>query len=70
MLCVPLRCKSRTGGVINMSNSSDRLFTVDDLKMLHTLSVYAAVAIENARNFSDLRHATDEILRHATILDM
>lgn len=70
MLCVPLRCKDSNIGVINMSNSSDKLFTLDDLKLLHSLAIYASVAIQSARNFSSLKNATDEVLRHATMLKM
>lgn len=70
MLCVPLRCKDSSIGVINMSNSSEKLFTLDDLKLLHSLAIYAFVAIQSARNFSSLKNATDEVLRHATMLNM
>ncbi len=67
MLCVPLRCGERNLGVINMSNSSERLFNVDDLKLLHSIALYASVAIENARNFSNFDSAAEELLRNATV---
>ncbi len=70
MLCVPLRCMDSNIGVINMSNTSDRLFTLDDLKLLHSLAIYASIAIQSAKNFSNLKSATDEILKHATMLNM
>ncbi len=70
MLCVPLRSQERTFGVINMSNGSGRLFTLDDLKLLRSLAVYASLAIQNAWNLSYLKEATSEVLRHATLLDM
>jgi putative methionine-R-sulfoxide reductase with GAF domain len=70
MLCIPLRCGKHSFGVVNMSNSSEKLFTLDDLKILHSLAVHAAIAIENGKNFSKLRAATDKVLRHATLLDM
>jgi CRP-like cAMP-binding protein len=70
MLCVPLRCQERTFGVINISNSSEQLFTLDDLKLLHSLAIYASLAIQNAWNLSSLKDATSEVLRHATLLDM
>jgi len=70
MLCVPLKWKDYNFGVMNMSNSSDRLFTIDDLKLLHSLAIHASIAIENAKNFSKLKNATDEVLRHATVLNI
>lgn len=70
MLCVPLRCKDANFGVINMSNSSERLFTLDDLKLLHSLAIYASIAIQSTKNFSTLKTVTDEVLRHATMLNM
>ncbi len=70
MLCVPLRCHERTFGVINMSNDSDQIFTLDDLKLLRSLAIYASLAIQNAWNLSSLKDATKEVLKHATLLDM
>lgn len=70
MLCVPVRCKSQNFGVINLSNSAEKLFVLEDLKLLHSLAIYAAIAILNAKNFAELNTATDEVLRHATMLDM
>jgi CRP-like cAMP-binding protein len=68
MLCVTLGYNGSNFGVINMSNSSDTVFTVDDLKLLHSLAVYGSLAIHNAKNFSLLRNSTDEVLRQATML--
>ena len=70
MLCVPLKGKSSPFGVINMSRSTGKLFTVEDLKLLRTVSIYASLAIENAINFTRLHDVTDEFLRHATLLDI
>ena len=69
ILCVPLKWKETCFGVINMSNGRD-LFTIDDLKMLRFIAIYASVAIENAINFSKLKDAADEILRNASLLDI
>jgi CRP-like cAMP-binding protein len=70
MLCVPLKLKTYTFGVINMSNSSGKYFSIDDLKLLHSIGIHASIAIENAKHFSNLKKATDEVLMHATLLDM
>jgi transcriptional regulator with GAF, ATPase, and Fis domain len=70
MLCVPLKLKNYNFGVINMTNSSEKYFAIDDLKLLHSIAIHASIAIENAKNFSKLKSATDEIIMHATLLDM
>jgi CRP-like cAMP-binding protein len=70
VLCAPLRCKGQNFGVINMSNSAEKLFTIDHLKLLHSLAIYASIAIQNALNFSQLKTAADDIILHATMLDM
>ena len=70
VLCVPIRGRNRHLGVINMSRISENLFVIEDLKLLRFIALYASVAIENAMNFTRLRNVTDEVLRHATMLDM
>lgn len=70
MICIPLKCNDKNIGVMNMSNNTDALFTLEDLKILNALSFYASVAIENARNFSTLRDASERVLRHASLLDV
>jgi CRP/FNR family transcriptional regulator, cyclic AMP receptor protein len=70
VLCVPIKSKNTHFGVINMSRISESLFTIEDLKLLRFIALYASIAIENAMNFSRLKNVADEILRHATMLDM
>lgn len=70
LLCVPLKCSGQTIGVMNMSNASERAFTLEQLKFLHALSIYASMAIQNARNFSNLRSAADRVLAHVSMLEM
>jgi len=67
LLCLPLKCNGQAFGVINMSNRSDRMFTLDDLKMLNSISHYASLAVHNALSYENLRDATDSMLRHATM---
>jgi len=69
MLCVPLKWKSNVG-TINMSNSSNKLFSLDDLKMLRSLSMYASIAIENAKSCAKLKSTTEEMIMHVSLLDM
>jgi putative methionine-R-sulfoxide reductase with GAF domain len=70
LLCVPLKWRGSAFGVINMSYSSRKLFTIEDLKMLRSLAIYASIAIENARSCSDLMHATEGVFMHVSLLDL
>jgi CRP-like cAMP-binding protein len=70
LLCVPLKWRGSAFGVINMSYSSRKLFTIEDLKMLRSLSIYASIAIENARSCSDLMHATEGVFMHVSLMDL
>ena len=69
LLCVPLKCRNDVFGVINMSNISERLFSLNDLKFLNSLSLYASIAIQNALNFSRLKTVADEVLMRVTMLN-
>ena len=70
VLCVPLKGKNSNFGVINMSRASKELFTLEDLKLLRSIAIYASIAVENAMNFAKLNHVADEILSHAATLEM
>ena len=68
MLCVPLKCNDNILGVINMSNTSERLFGLDDLKALNSIALYASIAVQNAINLANLKNAAEEVLKHAVIV--
>jgi putative methionine-R-sulfoxide reductase with GAF domain len=69
MLCVPIGCDGHNFGVINLSNASERLFSLNDLKLLQTIAKYASIAIHNEANYFYLKNATDELLRNATMVE-
>jgi len=69
MLCVPLKWKTSIG-TLNMSNSSNKLFTLEDLKMLRSLAMYASIAIQNAKSCAQLRSTTEEMIMHVSLLDV
>lgn len=56
ILCVPLRTKNETLGVIEAVNKHDGSFSDEDVQILQTLAAQAAIAIENRELFkqSDL----------------
>lgn len=63
ILCVPLIARDRVLGVIELVNMRDLrdekgTFREEDLKVLQTIADYAAIAIENARNFARIQELT------------
>jgi diguanylate cyclase (GGDEF)-like protein len=59
LLAVPLRSKGRILGVMELVNHEGaRSFDPEDLRTLSALADYAAIAIENARNFERIRELT------------
>jgi signal transduction histidine kinase len=62
ILCMPVRNKEGTIiGVLQVLNKREGVFTADDEEMLDALSSQAAVALENARLYEDLRKAYAEL---------
>jgi HD-GYP domain-containing protein (c-di-GMP phosphodiesterase class II) len=55
MLCVPVRTKDRTIGVLQAINKRDGRFDDNDLEMLGTLANQVAVAVENATLYKELK---------------
>lgn len=60
ILCVPLKSKGKTLGVMKLINDNGigRLFGEEDLKTIHTIADYSAIAIENAKNFQRIQELT------------
>lgn len=67
ILCVPLQVstggQTRTIGVLEVVNKRAGDFTEDDLEWLRILGAQAAIAIENARLYEDLRAQRDRIIK-------
>ena len=62
ILCTPVRNKEGTiVGVLQVLNKREGVFTPADEEMLEALSSQAAIALENARLYEDLRHAYSEL---------
>jgi adenylate cyclase len=56
ILCVPLYSKEKMIGVIQVINKKDyRPFTKEDEELLHTFACHAAIAIENAKLYENIR---------------
>ena len=64
IVCVPLKSKNRVLGVVELLNNLDEgEFSEADLKILSTIADFAAIAIENARYFEQVRELiiTDDL---------
>lgn len=64
IVCVPLRCKNRVLGVVELLNNMDEgEYSEADLHILSTIADFAAIAIENARYFDKVRELiiTDDL---------
>lgn len=70
IICVPLRWKYYNLGVLNLSNTSEKVFTINDLKMLDTMAIYAGIAIQNAKVSTNLQALTEKILVEVSALDI
>ncbi len=63
ILCVPLQIKGHTIGVLEVVNKrSPAGFDEEDKELLLTLASQAAIALENARLYKNLREERDRIL--------
>lgn len=61
LLGVPLEIGGRLLGVLFAANRYERPFVAQEIALLSSLAAHAAVALENARLFSDTRAAFDEL---------
>jgi len=61
-ICVPLKSKEKILGIMQVDcQGQDIRFTKPDLELLTAMAAQAAVAIENAQLFTDLKEANHEI---------
>ncbi len=58
ILCAPMMSRDTVLGVIELVNSQPDAFSESDLRLLSSLSAFAAIAIENARNFQRVQELT------------
>jgi class 3 adenylate cyclase/GAF domain-containing protein len=60
MLCIPLLRQGQLAGVLYLENRiTSNAFTPERIEVLNALSTQAAIAVENARLFTELRLLTD-----------
>lgn len=63
IVCVPLKSSERVLGVIELINPLDDDFSDNDLQLLSTVADFAAIAVENARNYQRIQQLviTDDL---------
>lgn len=59
-MALPLRAGRRLFGVLDMQSTESNAFTPNDISILEILADQIAIAIENARLFSEAQHALSE----------
>lgn len=57
LMCAPLKSKESITGIINLSSAEPVLYVAEDLKLFTTLASQAAVQIENAALYRELKDA-------------
>ncbi len=57
LMCAPLKAKDKVVGVIKLGNDRPVTYSAEDLKLFTTLASLAAVAIENASLYEQLKEA-------------
>ncbi|OGP10496.1 MAG: phosphohydrolase [Deltaproteobacteria bacterium GWC2_42_51] len=55
MVCVPIKVKDKTIGVLEAINRLDGVFTEDDVKLFQMFSNQVAIALDNARLYEEMR---------------
>lgn len=68
MVCVPVKVKDKTIGVLQAINKKQGVFTEDDLRLFQLFSNQVAIALDNARLYEEIREtffATAEALAEA-----
>jgi len=60
LLCAPMKVGERAIGIIALGNTTRAAYTAAELKLLNTLALQSATAIENARLFERTIHAALE----------
>jgi PAS domain S-box-containing protein len=60
-LCVPMQVKQQVIGVLNVESPQPNKFTSDDQQLLQTLATQTAVALENARLYTETQRRAREL---------
>ncbi len=55
IICVPVKSKEKTIGVLQGINKNEGIFTADDMELIKSIADQVAIAIENARLYIELR---------------
>jgi Nif-specific regulatory protein len=71
ILCVPLRLKNKTIGVLEVLNKiGGGAFTLEDQSLLETFSNLAAISIQNARLYQDIKFENINLKKELTYVKL
>jgi len=59
IICVPFLSDALKLGVLNLSTSTDKLFSLQDLNSVQLLATYSSIALQNVLQFIELKNATE-----------
>jgi GAF domain-containing protein len=62
VLCVPLEVRGEAIGIMRVYTTAQMNFTEDDIQFLSVLASLAALAIENARLYENVRNSYDGVM--------
>ena len=63
IVCVPMIVEDRRLGVLNLSTSSEKIFSMHDLKLIQVLASYSTLAVNSALSFEELKEATEALTK-------
>ena len=63
LLCMPLQVGDSTIGALCAGTAHRRIFTISEAELLFTIATHAALAIENARVYGEVRQKNRELRR-------
>ncbi|MBC8134963.1 MAG: GAF domain-containing protein [Fibrella sp.] len=64
LACMPLQAGQRTIGVLCAMTTRRRFFTIAEMELLYTVANQAAIALENARIYADVREKGRELRKY------
>ena len=68
-LAVPIKIKDQTIGVIDVEHDDFDAFGKDDQQALEALAAHAAIAIQNAKQFEELKRTYEELERTQSLVE-
>ncbi|MFY0407667.1 helix-turn-helix domain-containing protein [Solicola sp. PLA-1-18] len=69
ILGVPMKVKGEVIGALLAANRTPRPFSTEEVELLSSFAAHAAIALENARLFSEAEEATTRLAAHSSAME-